>query len=116
MRRASQVIATPLVTLGVFAEYATQSHSFVQLSFLENELQRQLQCTRRVVRVRYNDFAESCTLDRVGCGSIILNRLFRPPLAAFRESRSPANLEFLSHVSWQRLRSRSAEPWLEQFS
>ncbi len=38
MRRASQDIATPLVTLGVFAEHATQSHSVVHLSFLENEL------------------------------------------------------------------------------
>ena len=39
---------------------------------LENKLQRELERTRRVVRVRCNDFAESCTLHRVGCGGIIL--------------------------------------------
>ena len=48
------------------------SPSVVHLGFLENKLQRDLQSTRRVVRVRYNDFAESCTLNRVGSGGVIL--------------------------------------------
>ena len=50
----------------------SQALGRVDLRFLENKFQRELQCTRRVVRVRYDDFAESCTLNRVGCGGIIL--------------------------------------------
>src|ERR1700722_11111201 len=44
----------------------------VDLRFLENKFQRQLQCTRRVVGVGYDDFAEACPLNRVGCGGVIL--------------------------------------------
>ena len=51
---------------------AIQSHSVVDLRFLENKFQRELQCTRRVVRVGNDDSTESCTLNRVGCGGIIL--------------------------------------------
>src|SRR5258708_8516874 len=41
-------------------------------TLLQNKLQSELQCARRVVRVRYDDFAEPCTLYRVGRGGIIL--------------------------------------------
>src|ERR1700730_11261296 len=41
-------------------------------TLLQNKLQRELQCARRVVRVGYDDFTESCTLNRVGCRGVIL--------------------------------------------
>ncbi len=51
---------------------AAYANRRVDLRFLENKLQRQLQRTRRVVGVGYDDFAESCALNRVGCGGVIL--------------------------------------------
>src|SRR4029077_15992836 len=44
----------------------------VDMRFLENKFQRQLQCTRRVVRVGNDDLAEACPLNRVGWGGVIL--------------------------------------------
>jgi hypothetical protein len=38
----------------------------------QDKLQRELQSTWRVVRVRYDDFPESGTLNRVRCGRVIL--------------------------------------------
>jgi hypothetical protein len=72
MRRASQVIASPHLLRAEFLRSTPTSPSVVHLRFLENKLQRELECTRRVVRVRYNEFAESCTLNRVGSGGVIL--------------------------------------------
>ena len=72
MRRASRVIANPTyyVQSSRVARHTVSFESTLtcqKISFSANCSAR-----RRVVRVRYDDFAESCTLNRVGCGGVIL--------------------------------------------